>query len=870
MCRPLDIENKDHKVLVERILNGDVVLFLGSGFSIGAKRKQKDFWGDDDLTIPGVSQLKKILATKLLNDKEMENEKLMEICEECQEDNKSKYIECLRSLFSVGEVCDFHKLYKQISWKQIFTINVDNVVEQIYDDSDALCCIYSADPQHVTRQAIEFYKLHGCVVKKPEEITFSTSDYINNAARRNDCRFEALSYALKTENFLFIGASLSEEWDFDIKCKIEDICTISNRTYFVLKDYDERVIKRLRRKFKNPIFIKETAESFIKKVLEYKKTMGVTSNISGDKWHLREIQRKNYDVIGYIKPDLYLGEEPTWEDVFSNHDVVWEKTRGIIKEIEENGISKSLIIRGKPISGKTTMLYRLGAFLSDNCKVYEYIGSNFVDDLKGYVSQLPSNSDKEIILLDDANWTIGRIKEIIQIIKKTNIKFIASLREKEYERTQHLFDNEITKEINFVKDINNLSRKDIELYLDKLDEKSFLGKYGYNYKLNKGKTVENILKELKKRKEDPLLWLTMKIKYGDRLENRLKEISDSVMKNNNYNIRRFVVLLYFLDVIGGTGLKLALFLELYHMDADCMRQFFSDIGESLISNTSLIGWKHSEYGKIIIHSRLFKIVKNIIAQIGCEELEHILEDIFHNLNFAYHFKCRQPNTYHSHVLYTLLRSQNIKKIFYIVKTQNQWIYINRLYENIHDDYKDYYLYWLHRGISEVKMGKFEAANIHLEQARASRKGYSYEIEHSFAMLNFEEAINSQELSFDGREIKFRKALEIIRSQIERKENDAFCIHSFVTKVIQYYEAIETEIPNRLLNEMLEYYNLARERFTLEQSKIRRDMLSNIYNYFRKHDKLYDGRLSLKEDDLAYLAMKERGGNNIGEDVLDWI
>ena len=42
MCKKLDANDKDHHALLERMARGEVTLFLGSGFSLGAKSYYKD------------------------------------------------------------------------------------------------------------------------------------------------------------------------------------------------------------------------------------------------------------------------------------------------------------------------------------------------------------------------------------------------------------------------------------------------------------------------------------------------------------------------------------------------------------------------------------------------------------------------------------------------------------------------------------------------------------------------------------------------------------------------------------------------------------------------------------------------------------
>lgn len=870
MYKPLDFEDNEHKTLMNRIAVGDIILFLGSGFSLGAVGSLEDE-DKKKIPLPNVEQLKKLLSKTILYTEDIDGS-LKEICEDCQEDNRARYAQVMRELFKVSSVKTFHELYANVEWKKIYTINVDNIVENIYEDSSQkLGIVYSEDPNHIPKNSLLYYKLHGDAIIAPDKITFSTSDYVSSSARKNDYRFETLSYDLKTENFLFVGTALNEEWDFDIQCQQADIYTVRNKTYFVLKDYDERLVKRLRRKFKNPILIQETAESFIYKVQEYISKHPIKKgNCPYEKWKFKQIQAQSFQLNNYLKPDLYLGKEPTWEDIFSNHDVIWKKTGEVIEKLKREEYSTCTLIVGKPISGKTTMLYRLGVTLCDSTVTLEYTGDNFLDDLKEYLNYGNKSEGTVFILIDDANWILGRIDRILNLIEDTDIKLIVTVREKEYEKRQHLFDEIVLSKIDVIRGINRITPDDLGLYLDKLNEKSFLGQYSKDYNVSRDMVVEKLEKEIKQNKEDPLLRLTYKMKFGNQINERINEISKLIVNNNNYNVKRFLVLLYFLDVIGDTGLKLSLFLELYPLNNQMLNDFIIDIKDLLISNISEKSLKNSAYNKITIHGRFSEIIKKAIKKISFEELEEIVEDIFRRIDNVYHFKSRQSNSYQNYVLYTLLRSQNISELFRTEgKMSISWKYINRLYENVHEYYGDYHLYWLHRGISEVKMKNFPSAIIHLQQARVTRQSYSYEIEHSFAMLYFEKAIHSSELSESERQVMFEEALEIIRMQIGKKENDAFTIHSFIVKTIQYYQSVKRLVPDALMKEILENYYSARKRFDLNQSIIRRNMLMCIYKYLADHNKLYAYNLSIEQDELSYVN-RRMGNEEINYDVLDLI
>ena len=868
MCKPLDVNDKDHKALLNRIVGGEIVLYLGSGFSLGAIGNFFDRNTQKKMSLPGVEQLKKILTNEVLNIDTVEGT-LKDICEDCQDDNYSKYARVMRDIFTVTSVQNFHNMYANFDWKCIFTTNVDNIVEKIYDNKN-INIIYKEVPENSVRGSLPYYKLHGDAALAPENITFSTMDYISSSARRNDCRFEALSLALKTENLLFVGASLNEEWDFDIQCQQSDIYLVTNKAYFVLKNYDDRLIKRIKRRFKNAILIQETAESFIHKVNDYKSSMPLNDKVyTYSRWNLKQIKKEDYKLDGYLRPDLYLGSEPTWEDIFTNHDVIWDKTRNAIETVDETKGVCTLII-GKPISGKTTMLYRLGAALSERRTVLEYTGDDFLNDLSQLSLNIKDTNVEITVLLDDATWILGRINKIVDLIEDTPIYLIVSIREKEYLKKQHLFDENLNSKINLIENINKLTDNDLGRYLDKLNEKSFLGQYSKKYQDSRENTIKMLKEEIKSKREDPLLQLAYKMKFGSRMEQRIEQISEIVINSDNYNLKRFSVLLYFLDVIGDTGLKWSLFLDLYPMSSNEINSFVIDIQDLLISNIKRSGWEKSEFCKITIHGRYSGILKKIIKKINVSELEEIIEDIFRRIDTQYHFKCRASNSYQNYVLYTLLRSQNIGELLKINQNgKTQWKYIKMLYENLHEYFEDYHLYWLHRGISEIKMKDYASATIHLEQARITRGGYSYEIEHTFAMLYFEQAINTKDISFNDRQEMLEKALKIIRLQIGRKENDAFSIHTFVVKTIQFYKGCNQDVPDNLMKEILENYYLARKQFDLKKSIIRRNMLMCIFDYLSSHGRTYDYNLSVTQEELEYFNRRIRD-DEINYEILDFI
>lgn len=116
----MDINNLDE--VVGKILEGNCLLFLGSGFSVGA-------YNILDETMPIGGGLAKILDDKTGENNEGD-------LEEASESYIDKFGEValaqlLRNIFSVKTPSSGQKEICGCKWRRIYTTNYDNAVEQI-------------------------------------------------------------------------------------------------------------------------------------------------------------------------------------------------------------------------------------------------------------------------------------------------------------------------------------------------------------------------------------------------------------------------------------------------------------------------------------------------------------------------------------------------------------------------------------------------------------------------------------------------------------------------------------------------------------------------------------------------------------------
>lgn len=108
------------------------------------------------------------------------------------------------------------QMIPSISWKAIFTVNVDDAVEKAYelmpDRVQDLCPVVLPGDIEARDPSVEvsLYKLHGCLRFDASNLIFSHRDY-TEARERNLRMFSNLASRLCDSPFLFIGFSLEDD-----------------------------------------------------------------------------------------------------------------------------------------------------------------------------------------------------------------------------------------------------------------------------------------------------------------------------------------------------------------------------------------------------------------------------------------------------------------------------------------------------------------------------------------------------------------------------------------------------------------------------------------------------------------------------------
>lgn len=145
-----------------QLTEGETVLFLGSGASLGAAHPENE-------DMPDGRRLRDLICDKFLGGDE-KSTPLHMVAAFARDAAGPRFDRYLADLFKPYEPADFHKLIPAFRWKAIFTTNFDLVIEKAYDQNpdrlQNIKPIVSDYDDHLEeaskKRSVLYYKLHGC------------------------------------------------------------------------------------------------------------------------------------------------------------------------------------------------------------------------------------------------------------------------------------------------------------------------------------------------------------------------------------------------------------------------------------------------------------------------------------------------------------------------------------------------------------------------------------------------------------------------------------------------------------------------------------------------------------------------------------
>jgi hypothetical protein len=472
-------------------------LLLGAGCSIGAE-------GGDGRPLPGANDLTvQILKDFNLNPHgdTVDLRTAYELIEPLFDGHGWGRQAYFRHRFS-GCTPSWHDCILGMRWKRIWTLNVDDVIEQAYtknpqhrkqEPKTYTWATPFCDPNRI-KDELQIIHLHGYAAERDTEnkLIFSILEYLQATAPHHTWH-RIFGDQFPTQPFIVVGAKLRDEWDLAdfLRRGSQSRYVTGQPSLIVLREITPLQNQQFRQWGLEPI--EADAATFFRdlqrKVKPIEIELGRLIELSENKpighyglIFLQQFQwlRIDADNIDQSNHDFYQGDEPTWADILNDRDAPLEivgKLLGVLPA-RPSTISSQMVycISGYPGSGKTTALFRIARrLINRGFDVYSFRGEERLN--VDAVLQWLSHTSSGVLLFDDlADFAsdVGRL-----MVEAANAGLTALVLAAERDsRIPHVYQG---IPVEFLRSgpeyqLVKLSNPEIDALLDKLEQAHRLGR----------------------------------------------------------------------------------------------------------------------------------------------------------------------------------------------------------------------------------------------------------------------------------------------------------------------------------------------------------------------------------------------------------
>lgn len=797
------MDNLSEKLIESILKEDDPVLFLGAGFSLGANNISGK--------IPSGNDLKEILLKDLLylNENSPDYKELIEaplaaISEYCKREKSiAHYNDFISKLFTGCRPSLHHRLLTSYGWKKIYTTNIDDIVERVYADARVELVVQNKPRKStipIRPESMEYLKIHGDVNNSSEGFVFSTSDYTKTLVRIRDYRLDSLATDMHYETIIFLGTNFSEaDIDYYIELyKTSGLQSVRGKLVFVNPKIS--IIAKSKIKEVGGKIIQSNAEEFLQKVKEIADSIVRKKGSKGDfglkkSGFIRIAKPKDYKTLKTYKSKLYFGYHPTWYDVWSDWDFEDERIyKGLNDFIVGLGNDKSGIfaVVSKPYSGKSVFLKRIAIKLyEDGYESFYFRGRNF--DSRPLLNFIKSKKHfkKVAIIFDDASYNYHLIKSIYDKLKRyMQVLLVTSSRTYYHERNRLQLHGAIVKEFQLDTKINR--DYSIEI-IGKLRDKGYLGNLK---KLAKGSEMQEYVSA-----HSDVMTLLFEITLGKGFKGRMMKDLAPIIYGDSFSQEMLLNLVIFEKM------------DLPYFPMDLVSKIYPSNTEIIIR--SIEGFvKANQFGELQLRNNF--IVNPVWKSATKNQVLTQIKDI---LIAIYTYVDNESSSYWNEIHAALNRTQLLNSRLKIPFSDSKSI----LYE-LRSYYEDNYNYWLQLGLAEQRIGEYEAALNHLNQAKAIRPT-------SFMVLN---SIGRNFLK-QGNAAKIKEEAEgfiiegqrILTDVIQNYEMHAkaFAVHIYILEKVKYFKKFSVQPSNNEIKRLTGYLDI------LTRVEVKDDMINHVISTF---------------------------------------
>ncbi len=804
----IDTASQHFKFLLKQIQKGNVFLFAGAGFSLGAHNST----GREP---PTGDTLAALLAA------------------ECGwpysgEDLPTVY-GLARTALGQGGLLGFlakhfknckpgwQPLISSIPWYRIYTANIDDVIEVSYGGPAAFQKLKSltypteyaeADPLYGTVQCMH---LHGSVLDTSKKLTFTLEDFADQTININPW-YQALIDDMQAKSGVFVGTRLNDTPFYYYLNMRERNAPGGSRAKSYLVSPGVSQIRRRQLEQRNFEVFDATAEEFFT-VLSME---------------VRALIPTQLDLLGNIRPDLiesirsglsdlnssflqqfelirdvpapkpekaspafFDGAEPTWRDIYNEWDANRRSIEKFVNQLKlAQGGVRAIVLVGHAGGGKSTALKRAAVELAKGGHTVYYCREIENLDRKSLIRTLTLAAGRHLyVLFDNAVAYIDQIDTLSgDLGPDVNVTFVLA------ERSHVIYPR--IAQLRVLKpelaELGDLVKEDCIAVIQKLTLAGRLGK------LN-GKPLSHQVNEFMIRSKKQLLVALKEATLSDGfsriLANEYNELASDGAK--------FIYAIASLAYMHGTPVKRR------HLRA-CIEG--TDVEKTAILDYNLkdviVPWR--ERGELLC-PRHALIAREVALKVASEDVKVQAIVTFLSQISSEVTPKNISNRVPEYLAYRgIINFDNLRELFGDTREK-----IIAIYDELKHFYSSDFLFWLQMGRCEVYFDQFDTAENYIEQSLSLKTKDNFQAIHQKGTLLLKRAVFRETRAAALEDA--RRGEELLLEQIrERGEQDSYPYCALFNHKIAFLRTHPIDTKLNELKRLVELAAVASKRHTFDE------------------------------------------------------
>lgn len=788
------------------------ILLLGAGFSIGAQN------GLGEPMMTGAALAKnlyqqvfsvhkdKIMGLSKDEEEEVcraaENKQLKTVCSSLYDfgllEERDAYLQAHFSGCCWNSKAMLLEEFASYPWKYIFTLNIDDLVEQVYKKSHRPLLVWMPGMQEYDLSAKEtvLVKLHGSVTSEKVSVVLSEQEYKEFTASRSYI-LEHFAQEYMRHDLIVVGTQFQED---DLHIALEEMllknCISKQHHVFFLSPHSySRKIRNFMQKYGNVYWIPWKNTDFfalLKEIMVQKQQeTGLVQLNCCSSWDV-----SSWDFHAWREDpryDLYYGHSPTMKDFQANLDIGrrvldhegretnhWIVT-DFMDSIRDSKKWLVAVIHGRPYVGKSCLALRLltecsltgwHAFYARNLDEYS------LRDIQEFLKQ--RNEGRYVFCIENAAPFFYLLAQMIKEAQEDGkqVVFILTSEERAYDTKKHVFFQlgNAWKNYAVSEHVDRYSAGDI---YRKLKETMHLGK------LQSEETTPKKIKNKIRLIDDwiNVLWVAHEGHYFS------EHAGFWYRKCKENEADQELLLFDFLGIatmLGCLGISAS---RLPHIaDALNIRKFRYDIFQSHFNE-----FFREENGCVSV--RCVRMLSELIlAHVSPAQKMQIVELLIREL--SRHLQERGDGQGHTQATFwfeSVAKEKNLEELIRIPLED-----ILRVYHRVENACRHLSFYWIQRSIVHRKLHHFEEAANAIQNAEGVRGYRTYQIIHVDAHNEMERGRYLLDRQPEEGKQFFEEGITMIKYLIDNKEKYEaaffFAAHTYLVESMKYYEQIGTHPP----------------------------------------------------------------------------